>query len=171
VIYSAGHSVQTAEAFVTLLREYGVRQVADIRSMPRSRRHPHFSKAALEAFLQVHEISYQHFPALGGLRVPRDDSPNTALNEAAFRGYADHMDTPIFRAGVEALLAWAGQAPTVMMCAEADWRDCHRQLLADALVARGIEVVHIRPGVRANPHRLNEFARISGETVRYPGLL
>ena len=171
MIYTIGHSTHTAEAFLGLLHLHQIAQVADIRTVPRSRRHPQFGSEALESFLRLHGIAYRHFPELGGLRKPRPDSINTAWRVAGFRGYADHMATPAFRAGVETLLHFADADHTTVMCAESLWWQCHRRLLADALVVQGVAVYHILPSGPPKAHELSEFARISNGSVIYPGLL
>lgn len=180
-IWTIGHSTRSAEEFVALLREHGITGLADVRTIPRSRRHPHFSREALERQLSGDGIQYRHFPALGGLRKPRPDSPNGAWKNAAFRGYADHMQTVEFSAAIEELLEFAGRRSVAVMCAEAVWWRCHRMLVADALVARDVEVQHIlsqRGQSTHQPHRLTPFARIdrppiSGAATRlwYPGLV
>lgn len=170
-IYTIGHSIHPAEQFLALLRAHEVRQVADIRTVPKSRRHPQFNRDALDGYLRVHGVGYRHFPALGGLRKPRPDSINTGWRHPSFRGYADHMQTAEFAAGVEALQAFAALDRTTVMCAEAVWWQCHRQLLADALLARGVGVWHIVGVAAPKPHHLSEFARLSDGRVSYPGLL
>jgi uncharacterized protein (DUF488 family) len=171
LIYTIGHSIHQAEQFLALLRAHEVRQVADIRTVPKSRRHPQFNRDALETFLREHDVRYRHLPALGGLRKPRRDSLNTGWRHPGFRGYADHMQTAEFCAGVEALLAFAADSRTTVMCAEALWWQCHRQLLADALLARGVAVCHILGPADAKLHRLSDFARLENGRVTYPGLL
>jgi len=121
--------------------------------------------------LEAAGIVYRHIPALGGMRRPRADSVNTALREPAFRGYADHMQSPEFDEGIRALDAFARFAPTTVMCAEALWWQCHRRLLADALLVRGVIVQHILPGMPPKPHELSEFGRLHTTGVIYPGLL
>jgi uncharacterized protein (DUF488 family) len=170
-IFTIGHSTHSADAFLALLRAHGIRRLADVRTMPHSRRHPHFGQPALEAFLATHGITYRHFPALGGLRKPTADSVNTGWRHPAFRGYADHMQTEAFRRGVEALEAFAADAPTALMCAESVWWQCHRRLLADALLVRGAQVRHILSAAQPKPHELSEFARGGDLGVTYPGLL
>jgi uncharacterized protein (DUF488 family) len=171
VIFTVGHSTHTAEVFVELLAAHDVRQVADVRTVPRSRRHPHFSREALEALLTAREIGYRHFPALGGLRKPLPHSINMGWRHASFRGYADHMQTATFRRGLDDLLTWAQESRTAIMCAEALWWRCHRQLLADALLVRGVPVRHIVPGAEPKVHQLSQFARVDAGGVTYPGLL
>jgi uncharacterized protein (DUF488 family) len=164
-IYTIGHSTRTLDELVQLLGEHGVTRLADIRRFPGSRRHPHFSREALEQALPP-EIDYLHFEALGGRRRPLKSSPNMGWESEQFRGYADHMATGEFREAIRRLLDT--DQPTAVMCAEAvPWR-CHRNLLSDDLVRRGIEVVHILAPGQAHPHKLNEMARIDGDRVVYP---
>jgi len=170
-IYTIGHSTRAIDELIAFLAAHGVTQLADVRTVPKSRRHPHFSKEALSASLPAAGIAYRHVAALGGLRKPRADSTNSAWRHEGFRGYADYMETPAFERAVDELVAWAEAAPTAVMCAEAVWWQCHRRLLADALLARAIEVRHIMAPASAAPHELTEFARIQGARVRYPGLL
>lgn len=159
------------EDLITLLRGHGVRILADVRAFPASRRHPQFNADALSAALAGAGIGYRHLPQLGGRRKARPDSPNGAWREPGFRAYADHMATPDFAAGLAALLDLAGAARVAVMCAEAQpWR-CHRQLVADALVARGRRVEHIMGPGPPRPHRLPPFARVEGAQVTYPPLL
>lgn len=170
-IFTIGHSTRTLDAFLRLLEAHGVRQLADVRTVPKSRRMPHFSSEALTASLRGSGIDYRHFPSLGGLRRPLPDSVNTAWRTESFRGYADHMQTKGFSEAVSALLEWARTAPTAVMCAEAVWWRCHRSLLADALLVRAVAVLHIQSETRTEPHRLHEFARTHGADVTYPGLV
>ena len=169
-IWTIGHSTRSAEDFLVLLDAHGIEQIADIRTVPKSARHPQFNSRELDALLAAHGRVYRHFPALGGLRKPRRDSINTAWRHPSFRGYADHMQTGEFRDAVTALLAFASR-PTAVMCAEAVWWQCHRRLLADALVARNVTVRHILGAGEAKVHELNEFARVADGSVSYPGLL
>jgi uncharacterized protein (DUF488 family) len=170
-IYTIGHSTRPIGTFLDLLGVHGIAQLADIRTVPKSRRHPQFEQRALEAALAGRGLVYRHFAALGGLRKPRPDSPNTAWRHPSFRGYADHMLTPTFADGLAALDAFAAAAPTVAMCAESVWWQCHRRLLADALLVRGVLVLHILTTAPPKPHELSEFARADSGTVTYPGLL
>lgn len=170
-ILTIGHSTRTAAEFLSLLQAHRVTGLADVRTVPRSRRHPHFSADALSASLPAHGLEYFHLPGLGGLRKPRPDSPNGGWRHAGFRGYADHMQTPGFIHEVEKLLAFAEGRRVVVMCAEAKWWQCHRQLIADALVARGIDVRHILSARDPAPHGLTPFARVAGSAVSYPALV
>jgi uncharacterized protein (DUF488 family) len=152
-----------------LLRANGVRTLVDIRSVPRSRRNPQFEQTALSATVTAAGVQYAHVPELGGLRHPRRDSPNTAWRNASFRGYADYMLTDGFEAGLDKLLALSHEhGPIAMLCAEAvPWR-CHRSLVADALLARGVPVAHILGGGPPTPHRLTPMAHLEGTQVTYP---
>ena len=170
VIYSIGHSTRPIDGFIALLKAHAVTRLADIRSIPRSRRHPHFSIGNLSVSLPAAGITYRHCPGLGGLRKPRHDSGNTAWRHPAFRGYADYMETSAFDASLTSLTEYVSDADGVMMCAEAVWWRCHRQLVADALVARGVPVRHIGSATTAPPHELTEFASVIEGKVRYPGL-
>src|SRR5918996_626053 len=120
-IYTVGHSIHGADAFLTLLQGHGIRQLADIRRIPKSARHPHFAGERLGPLLESNTILYRHFPDLGGRRKPRPDSVNTAWRVEAFRGYADYMRTDPFRQALEQLLEFASSARTAVMCAEAMW--------------------------------------------------
>jgi uncharacterized protein (DUF488 family) len=171
VVYTIGHSTRPLGDFVALLQAHGVTQLADVRTIPKSRRHPHFAGDALTVSLPAEGIAYRHFPGLGGLRKPSPDSHNSGWRHAGFRGYADYMETPAFTAALEELVGWSQERVTAVMCAEAVWWQCHRQLIADALVARSIEVRHIISAKPASPHTLTSFARVDGRRITYPGLI
>jgi len=157
-----------------MLEAHGIRQLVDVRTIPKSRRNPQFGQDQLPVSLEQHGIRYMHLPGLGGLRHARKDSINTGWKNASFRGYADYMQTPAFGENLAQLIdlsmGLAAPAPTAIMCAEAvPWR-CHRSLIADALTARGIQVEHILTATSRKPHSYTPFARIEGESVTYPGL-
>ena len=175
-----GHATRPIGDFLALLKEHDVGLVADVRTVPRSRANPQFSREALATSLEEAGIRYAHLPALGGLRRPRPDSPNGGWNNASFRGYADHMQTPEFARGIEELLALAdelgatGEGRRVaLVCAEmVPWR-CHRSLVADALLARGHaveELIGDTQGARVRPHTLTPFAQVEDGRVWYPPL-
>ena len=166
-IWTIGHSTRTIDAFLALLERERIAHIADVRRFPGSRRHPQYGSEALARALADVGIGYSHHPELGGRRTPRSDSPNGAWRNASFRGYADYMQTPEFAAALERLVATAAQSRTAIMCAEAvPWR-CHRSLVADALVARAIPVLHILDG-RTDPHALTPFAVVHEGQVSYP---
>jgi len=170
-VLTIGHSTRPLDALITLLREHAVERLVDVRAFPRSRRHPQFNIETLPAALAAAGIDYTHLPALGGRRPVRADSANTAWREPGFRGYADYMETDAFARGLAALLDLAGRQRIAVMCAEAQpWR-CHRQLIADALVARGVAVEHIMGPGKRRRHEPPPFARIEQGRVRYPAVL
>ena len=153
-----------------MLTEHGIKVLVDVRRFPASRRHPQFAREALAASLAGAGIEYIHEPDLGGRRAARPDSQHTAWRVEAFRGYADYMESPEFTAALKRLIERATGTPTAILCAEAvPWR-CHRRLISDALVARGVEVLHILGPGQAKPHELDPNARIlSGGRLLYAG--
>lgn len=169
MIYTIGHSTRTAAAFVELLRIHQVGGLADVRTIPRSRRHPHFEREALSRILSAEGIEYCHVQELGGLRKPRPDSANTAWRHPSFRGYADYMASESFAQGIDRLLEFARARPTAIMCAEAVWWRCHRSLVAEALLVRGHDVQHIMGPGKLTPATLREFAVVDGDRITYPG--
>jgi uncharacterized protein (DUF488 family) len=171
VIYTIGHSTHSSQEFLGILEAHRIEQVADVRTLPHSKRHPHFSRDQLDTFLERHRIVYRHFPSLGGLRKPLRDSVNSAWQHPGFRGYADYMQSARFERGLEDLLTFAQQRRTTVMCAEAVWWRCHRRLLSDALLVRGVPVRHIISTACPKPHELSPFARVTDRKVIYPGLL
>jgi uncharacterized protein (DUF488 family) len=153
-----------------MLDAHGIKQLVDVRTIPKSLRNPQFGQDQLGPSLEHHGIRHAHLPGLGGLRHARKDSINTGWKNASFRGYADYMQTPAFAENLTKLIELAAAVPTVIMCAEAvPWR-CHRSLIADALAARGVEVEHIFNRTTRKPHTYTPFARVEGESVTYPGL-
>ncbi|MGE0009059.1 MAG: DUF488 family protein [Parvibaculaceae bacterium] len=167
-IFTVGHSTLAIGDFVALLKAYGVEQLADIRTIPRSRHNPQFNDDALAESLAAGHIAYIAMPALGGLRHPRRDSPNGGWRNKSFRGYADYMQTGEFRDAVEHLVRIGREKRTAIMCAEAvPWR-CHRSLVADALAVRGVPVVEILSGTNYRMHALTSFAKVDGASVTYP---
>ena len=173
-IWTIGHSTRTADEFLALLRASNIGGLADVRTIPRSRRHPHFGRELLDTRLKEEGIDYRHFAALGGLRKPRPDSQNGAWKNASFRGYADHMLTQEFSVAVDELLEFGEHHNVAVMCAEAVWWQCHRMLLSDALVARDVDVQHIMGQAKSavQPHRLTPFSQIRADgLVWYPGLV
>ena len=168
VVYTIGHSTRSIDEFVALLRAYGVQRLVDVRTIPRSRHNPQFNMDTLAKSLRNRRIAYRHLGDLGGLRQARPDSPNTGWRNASFRGFADYMQTAEFAAALEKLIKLAGEKPTAIMCAEAvPWR-CHRSLVGDALVVRGIEVREIISGKSARTHVLTPMARVRGMEITYP---
>jgi len=171
VILTLGHSTRPIDEFLRLLTAHHVQVLADVRTVPRSRHNPQFEQRALAESLGRAGIEYRHMPELGGLRRPRPDSINTAWRNANFRGYADYMQTPAFESGIDTLVALAAERTIAVMCAEAvPWR-CHRSLIADALLARAVDVREIVSERSTRGHKLTQWARVSGDRVTYPGVV
>jgi uncharacterized protein (DUF488 family) len=167
-MFTIGHSTRSSDELVALLREHGIGLLADIRRFPGSKRYPHFASEAMARWLPENGIAYIHMPELGGRRKSLPDSPNTAWRNEQFRAYADYMASDEFRAAIDKLLALAETKPVAIMCAEAvPWR-CHRNLVADDLTRRGIEVIHIIGSNATRTHVMNEHARIEGDHLVYP---
>ena len=168
-ILTVGHSTHELDAFVALLHGEGVEAVADVRRHPGSRRLPQFNAGRLGEGLAEAGIEYAAFgEELGGRRSPQPGSPNGAWRVAQFQGYADHMASGEFAAGLERLERLAGERRTAYMCAEGDWRRCHRRLVSDALAARGWRVAHLLRDGAVEEHELTPFAVVEGDRVSYP---
>jgi uncharacterized protein (DUF488 family) len=168
LVLTIGHSTRPIGVFIRLLRAHGVGRVVDVRTIPRSRHNPQFNRDRLSPALHRARIHYRHMPGLGGLRHARPGSINTGWRNASFRGYADYMQTADFEDSLMMCIDLAKRERIVLMCAEAvPWR-CHRSLIADALLARGIEVSEITSGIHTRPHSLTPWARVSGTSVTYP---
>lgn len=169
LVLTIGHSTRPIEEFVALLQAHGVTKLVDVRTVPRSRHNPQFGREQLPTSLGAAGIAYEHQPALGGLRRTSEKSPNKGWRNLSFRGYADHMQTREFQDAVELLIAQtkAGER-LALMCAEAvPWR-CHRSLIADALLVRGVKCEDIRTLTQRLPHRVTQFARVRGTEITYP---
>jgi len=163
-----GHSTRTIEEFTELLQIYGVTLLIDIRTVPRSRHNPHFNKETLPNCLKHYGIKYTHLPNIGGLRHPKSNSINLALQNASFRGYADYMQTKEFTDTFLKIMVLARENRVALMCAEAlPWK-CHRILISDTLVTRHVRVLHIISKDSTITHRLNETAHVEGKKVTYP---
>lgn len=166
-IYSIGHGAQPLAQFLETLREGGIGTLADVRTAPRSRKHPHFDGAALAASLRDAGIDYVHLKGLGGWRRADPSSPHAALRSPGFRGYADHLSSAEFARYYAILQEHARSRPTAYMCAETMWWRCHRRILSDRLFADDWSVLHLlRPG-ESEPHRLAKEARIVGGRLLY----
>jgi len=168
VIMTIGHSTHPLKEFLHLLKSNGARRLVDVRTIPRSRHNPQFNRDTLSPALHSARLHYTYMPGLGGLRHARRDSINTGWHNASFRGFADYMQTPEFEKNLLQLIDLAKQEQTAIMCAEAvPWR-CHRSLIADALLARGIEAREITGPDRTKVHTLTPWARVKGVEVTYP---
>jgi uncharacterized protein (DUF488 family) len=169
-IWTIGHSTRAIGDLIAALEAHGIKALADVRSLPGSRRYPQFNKETLAQSLSERGIRYEHFPELGGRRKAKPDSKNTAWRNDSFRGYADHMETEEFRRGVERLVDLANEAgPTAIMCAEAVWWRCHRSLISDFLKTRGVEVVHIFDDKKSEVHPFTSAAKIVNGELSYAG--
>jgi len=169
-IFTIGHSTHSIEEFVDILKAHGIEFVIDVRTIPKSRHNPQYNSDALAGALHGHAIGYEHLPGLGGLRHAKKDSINTAWKNASFRGFADYMQTEDFERSLNTLIETAGKQPTAIMCAEAvPWR-CHRSLIGDALLARGITVMDIMSKTLAKAHTMTPWAHVMGTTITYPML-
>jgi uncharacterized protein (DUF488 family) len=167
-IFTVGHSTHALETFIDMLTAHGVTLIADVRIWPRSRRYPHFNGDVLAIALQSAGIDYVHLPGLGGRRKPQPDSINMAWKNDGFRGYADYMQTKQFEENLARLIELSHGQQAAVMCAEAvPWR-CHRALIADALIVRGITVMDILSNTKSQEHKLTPFARVEGTQVTYP---
>ena len=169
IIFTIGHSTRTLEEFVGLLQAYGVQLVVDVRTIPRSRHNPQFNQEKLSAELKELGIDYVWLKELGGLRHPKPDSQNKGWRNESFRGFADYMQTPEFEEGINELIKLAEKdGPVTTMCAEAvPWR-CHRSLIADALLVRGVKVEHIMTLKTLKEHALTKWAHVDGKQITYP---
>ncbi len=167
-ILTIGHSTCSLADFVSLLRVHSVTLVADVRTVPRSRHNPQFNKETLPGALDASKIDYLHMKGLGGLRHPFENSGNAAWKNASFRGFADYMQSGEFASSLDELLDAAQRDQVVLMCAEVvPWR-CHRSLIADALLVRGIRVRHILGETQVKEHVLTPWARVEGLKITYP---
>jgi uncharacterized protein (DUF488 family) len=167
-VFTIGHSTHPIEEFIGILKAYNIAVLVDIRSIPRSRYNPQFSREALSHALTASGITYHYMKDLGGLRRPDPDSQNTGWRNASFRGYADYMQTEAFQRALDDLMALAETSRVAIMCAEAvPWR-CHRSLVGDALIARGMPVEDILSGKKSSPHKMTAFAQVRGDKVIYP---
>lgn len=169
-IYTIGHGNRQLDELTCLLQLSSVTCIADVRAFPGSRRHPHFGRAELERALPAAGVGYAwEGKALGGRRRPRADSPHIAMRNESFRAYADHMETDEFQAGIERLLGMAADARVAVMCAERLPWQCHRYMISDYLVARGVQVLHVIDTTPPRPHRLRAEARLSEGHLIYDG--
>ncbi len=169
-IFALGHSTRPIEKFVLMLRAHSITTLVDIRTVPKSRHNPQFDGDALRASMAGEWIRYVQMKDLGGLRRPLKDSlTNAGWVNDSFRGFADYMQTEPFESGLEKLVELIqGKGGVAIMCAEGNPFRCHRSLVADALEARGLRVVHISGAGQGRPHRMTRFAKVVGSRVTYP---
>ncbi len=168
VIFTIGHSTRPVSEFVEIIQTYRIKKVVDIRTIPKSRHNPQFNQDALRETLKAVKIGYLHMKGLGGLRHAKRDSPNMAWRNASFRGFADYMQTREFEENIEKLIEAAEKRAIVIMCAEAvPWR-CHRSLIGDALLVRGVQVRHVISAGSSRDHVLTPWAKVKGTKITYP---
>lgn len=168
IVLTVGHGTRTIEEFQGILDSYRIRCLVDVRTVPRSRHNPQFSKDALSTALEGVQIDYRHVPALGGFRHPRRDSVNDGWRNDSFRGFADYMATEEFGVAMDGLVLLSREIRTVLMCAETlPWR-CHRSLIADALTVRGVPVEHIFKAGVSRRHVLTSWLKVDGNRLTYP---
>jgi len=166
-VWTVGHSTRSLPEFLAILAAYEIEAVADVRRFPGSRRQPQYNKPALATALQIAGIDYIPIPALGGRRQPTAKAPRSAWRHRAFQGYADHLDSDDFAAGLFELLMTAWGLRTAVMCAEILWWRCHRRMIADVLVSLGIRVVHIRDAQAGQAHQVTAPARLVRGVLTY----
>jgi uncharacterized protein (DUF488 family) len=167
-VYTIGHSTRTIHEFVNILRAYSILIVVDVRTIPRSRHNPQFNREELADSLKRTDIDYLHMAGLGGLRHTLKESPNTGWKNPSFRGYADYMQTTEFWKYLDGLIEISREKSTVIMCAEAvPWR-CHRSLIGDALLVKGIAVLDIFDEKTGRPHKMTPFAVGKDGRITYP---
>jgi uncharacterized protein (DUF488 family) len=167
-IFTIGHGSRTIDEFLMLLERAGVQSLVDVRAFPGSRRHPQFGREALKSSLANAGIEYVwEGEVLGGRRRPRADSPHVALRNASFRAYADHMQSDAFRTGAQRLVERASRENIAIMCAERLPWQCHRYMIADYLVATGVEVRHLVDAAKPRAHEVRPEARMTAEGLVY----
>lgn len=168
IIYTIGHSTHAIEEFISLLKQYKITELVDIRTIPKSRHNPQYNEKELAHALRNHHIGYRHEKNLGGLRHAKSDSVNLGWHNSSFRGFADYMQTEEFKAALEKLIELTHQKTVAIMCAEAvPWR-CHRSLIGDTLLVHGLEVQDIYSLTSCKPHKMTPFAKVHGKTITYP---
>lgn len=167
IIYTIGHSTRSLDEFLEMLHSFDIKILADIRSLPGSRRFPHFNQENLKISLEETGIKYIHLSDLGGRRKMKKDSKNNRWNNDSFRGYADYMETKEFQNAIMNLENIAWDQPTVYMCSEAVWWRCHRSMVSDYLQAKGWIVLHIMATGKVQEHKYTAPARIVDGNVLY----
>lgn len=169
-LYTIGHGTRPIEVLLEVLIESSIKMLVDVRALPRSRRHPQFNQEALEATLASRGIRYTwRGKALGGFRKPRPDSRHAALRNPALRGFADYMEADAFNDALNEVLRFAGCERVAIMCAEREPAQCHRAMIADAVMLRGVQVAHLIDRGELHPARLSALARAEGVSVVYDG--
>jgi uncharacterized protein (DUF488 family) len=169
-LLTLGHGTAGADELAHLIREAEIEQVVDVRTVPKSRRHPHFWREEMERWIPALSGSpYVWRPALGGFRPVHRESSNVALRNPSFRAYADYMETDAFASALDELLAGAAGVRTAIVCSETLWWRCHRRLISDAAeLLHGVEVQHLMHDGKLRPHvRTSGVRTTPGGTLRY----
>lgn len=167
-IYTIGHSTRPIDELIGMLKDFRVRKLIDVRTIPKSRFNPQYNQESLAKSLAHEKIEYSHMTGLGGLRHARKDSINLGWRNASFRGYADYMQTEEFETSLKELIKEIRKKTIAIMCAEAvPWR-CHRSLLADALLLHGLDVRDIMGPKKESVHKMNPMARTEKDKIYYP---
>jgi uncharacterized protein (DUF488 family) len=167
-VYLVGHSTTSIEKFLEILQAHSISALVDIRTVPKSRHNLQFNSESLRVTLQEAGIDYVHLKELGGLRHPVKDSTNTGWRNLSFCGFADYMQTDEFKRGLDRLISLGRNKRVAVMCAEGNPFRCHRSLVADALMARGVRALYISSWRSGKPHSLTPFAKIDGRRITYP---
>jgi uncharacterized protein (DUF488 family) len=168
-IFTVGLGTRALDEFLELLRHYGIEQVVDVRSAASSVNNPDFDKKNLSPFLRIRRIKYLHLKELGGIRRHvRESAENAGWRNASMRGFADYMNTPAFKVAINRLVTVARTRVTAILCMEASPSRCHRLLIADALLVRGLSIVHIYSKGTTKEHTLTTMARVAGTAITYP---
>jgi uncharacterized protein (DUF488 family) len=166
-LYTIGHSNHELADFLSILKQYKIETLVDIRTLPGSKRYPQFDQENLAPALKNEHIQYIYLKSLGGLRPTHKDSKNIAWHNASFRGYADYMETSEFETAIQELEKIASASVTGIMCAEVLWWRCHRSMVADYLKAKNWDVIHILSATKTEPHHYTQPAIIKGNIVKY----
>jgi uncharacterized protein (DUF488 family) len=167
IIWTIGHSTRTFDEFLTILKSFNIELIADVRRYPGSKKYPHFNKDVLKISLSEKNIEYIHFEDLGGRRKPKLNSINTAWRHSAFRGYADYMESDIFKEEIKKLERIASKKRAALMCSEAVWWRCHRSLISDYLKVNGWTVIHIMSIEKGSEHPFTSPAKIINGKLIY----
>jgi len=167
-IFTIGHSTRTLEEFIAILKARNIETLVDVRTIPRSRHNPQFNKESLPKELKKAGIGYVPISGLGGLRKAEKDSLNSGWRNASFRGFADYMQTKEFEQNLKELINLGKKERLALMCAEALPCRCHRSLISDALLVRGVPAEHIYSATNSKPHTLTSFAKVKGTRITYP---
>ena len=170
-VFTIGHSTRTLAEFVGVLRTGAVELVVDVRTVPRSRTNPQYNFDVLPDSLGEWQVGYRRIAELGGLRGRSQSVPpevNGYWENRSFHNYADYALSDEFEGGLEQLMTLAADRPTAIMCAEAVWWRCHRRIIADYLLLRGRDVIHLMGEGRSEPAKMTSGAQERDGRLVYP---